>query len=119
MSTPARLSSVAAIVLASGIRRFIDPEAKLKYVQAKGYSPAPGELRFDLFAVEFTHEGDLCTFEVLLARLGGGDPALRYIADMIHDIDLRDAKFGRQETTAAGKTMLDAFHRAQQQRARK
>jgi hypothetical protein len=120
------------------IRRFIDPEAKLKYVEAKGYVAAPGELRFDMFDAEFTHEGDLCTFEVLLARLGSGDPALRYIADMIHDIDLRDAKFGRQETAGftslitgiclqhrdddtrltAGTTMLDAFYRAQQQRAR-
>ena len=80
------------------IRRFIDPAAKLKYVEAKGYTPAPGELRFDMFDAEFTHEGNLCTFEVLLARMDTDDPALRHIADIVHDIDLRDGKFAREET---------------------
>jgi len=47
------------------IRRFIDPEAKLKFVPAKGYQPHAGELRFDMFEAEYTHEGDRCTFEVL------------------------------------------------------
>jgi len=121
------------------IRRFVDSEAKLKYVEAKGYEPAPGELRFDMFDAEFTHEGELCTFEVLLARMGTDDPALRHLADMVHDLDLRDAKFGREETTgfaalitgiclehrddegrlAAGTTVLDALYRAFQQRDRK
>ena len=54
------------------IRRFIDPEARFKYVEARGYAPAAGELRFDMFDAEFTHEGDLCTFEVLLARWAAG-----------------------------------------------
>jgi len=121
------------------IRRFIDPAAKLKYVEAKGYVPAPGELRFDMFDAEFTHEGELCTFEVLLARAGSADPALRHIAEIVHDIDLRDRRFGRQETDGfaafitgiclqhredaarleAGSVMLDAFYRALQQRTRK
>jgi hypothetical protein len=121
------------------IRRFIDPEAKLKYVEAKGYVPAPGELRFDMFDAEFTHEGSLCTFEVLLARWGSEDPALRHIADMVHDIDLRDAKYGREETSGftalitgicldhreddvrlqAGTVTLDALYRTFQQRNRK
>ena len=48
------------------IRRFIDPEASFKFVPSKGYQPGPGELRFDMFEAEFTHEGDRCTFEVLL-----------------------------------------------------
>jgi hypothetical protein len=121
------------------IRRFIDADAKFKYVEAKGYVPAAGELRFDMFDAEFTHEGPLCTFEVLLARWGGEDPALRTIADMVHDLDLRDDKFKREETPGftalitgialqhrddpgrleAGTVMLDALHRALQQRHRK
>ena len=51
------------------IRSFIDPEARFKFVPAKGYQPEKGELRFDMFEAEFTHEGDLCTFEVLVAAL--------------------------------------------------
>ena len=80
------------------IRRSIDPEARFKFVPAKGYVPEPGELRFDMYEAEFTHEGERCTFEVLLARAGPPDPALAAIGEIVHDIDLKDAKFGREET---------------------
>lgn len=88
------------------IRRFIDPNAKFKFVQAKGYSAEPGEIRFDMFDAEFTHEGDRCTFEVLIERREIPDRALRPIAEMIHDIDLKEAKFGRAET--AGMALIIA-----------
>ena len=80
------------------IRRSIDPDAIFKFVEAKGYRPEPGELRFDMFEAEYTHEGDRCTFEVLIERFGLDDPALRLLAQIIHDIDLKDEKFGRAET---------------------
>src|SRR5215470_18540835 len=48
------------------IRRFIDKDARFKFVAGKDYRPGRGELRFDMFEAEFTHEGDRCTFEVLL-----------------------------------------------------
>lgn len=80
------------------IRRFIDPEARFKFVPAKGYVPEPSELRFDMFEAEFTHEGDRCTFEVLVGRAAlGKEHALAAIAEIVHDIDLKDGKFGRQE----------------------
>jgi hypothetical protein len=81
------------------IRRFIDPDAKFKFVPAKGYVPVPGELRFDMYDGEFTHEGDHCTFEVLTARAGLTDPALAAIGEIVHDIDLKDAKFARVEAS--------------------
>src|ERR1041384_7565909 len=59
------------------IRRFIDPAATFKFVPAKGYAPKAGELRFDMFEAAFAA-----------------------IAEIIHDLDLRDDKFGREE--AAG-----------------
>ena len=80
------------------IRRFIDPEARFALVPSKGHAPQPDELRFDMYEAEFTHEGDRCTFEVLLERAALDDPALRAIAEIVHDIDLKDAKFGREET---------------------
>ena len=80
------------------IRRFIDSGARFKFVPAKGYNPLSGELRFDMFEAEFTHEGDRCTLEVLIERTGLNDPALSPIAEIVHDIDLKDSKFGRQET---------------------
>lgn len=80
------------------ILRFIDPNAHFKYVPAKGYQPQPVEVRFDMYEAEFTHEGDHCTFEVLLESLGIEDRALRPIAEIVHDIDLKDSKFAREET---------------------
>jgi hypothetical protein len=85
------------------IRRFIDPKARFKFVPAKGYRPEEGELRFDMFEAEFTHEGDLCTFEVLVQRFGLADPALRAIAEIVHDIDVKDAKYGREEAPGIGQ----------------
>ena len=79
------------------IGRFIDPKARFKFVAAEGYRPRPGELRFDMFEAEYTHEGDTCTFETLVARFGLGDRALRIIAEIVHDIDCKEAKFGRPE----------------------
>ena len=80
------------------IRRFIDPNARFKFVPAKGYQPEPGEMRFDMYEAEFTHEGDRCTFEVLIERVGLSDPGLGPIAEIVHDIDLKDSKFAREET---------------------
>jgi hypothetical protein len=80
------------------IRRFIDADARFKFVAAKDYDADPGELRFDMFKAEYTHEGDRCTFEVMLDRIGFNDAALRAIGEIVHDIDLKDGKFAREQT---------------------
>jgi len=87
------------------IRRFIDPEGRFKFVPPKGYVPENGELRFDMYDAEFTHIGDRCTFEVLLARMGLTDAALIAIAEIVHDIDLRDEKYARPETAGVASTI--------------
>src|SRR6266566_2257027 len=90
------------------IRRFVDDGATFRFVLPKNYTPKPNELRFDMFDAEFTHEGDRCSFEVLLSRAGIDDPALGAIAEIVHDIDLKDEKFGREE--AAGvKTLINGI----------
>jgi hypothetical protein len=85
------------------IRRFIDPEATFKFVDGDGYLPEAGELRFDMFDAEFTHEGEDCTCEVLLRRTGlSDDHALADLGQIIHDLDLKDGKFGREEAIGVG-----------------
>jgi len=79
------------------IRRFIDPKAKFKFTGSKSYQPQAGEVRFDMFEAEYTHEGDRCTFETLLERAGIRDRGLRAIGEIVHDIDCKDTKFGREE----------------------
>ena len=100
------------------VRRFIDADARFKFVAPKGYQPEPGELRFDMFEAEFTHEGDHCTFEVLVDRFKIREPGIRALAEIIHDIDLKDSKFARPETpgVAAAVNGLCAQHRADETR---
>ncbi len=87
------------------IRRFVDPEARFKFVPGKTYEPRHGELRFDMFDAEFTHEGDKCSFEVLLERFGLRDPGLRAIAEIVHDIDLKDGKYGRADADGVARVI--------------
>lgn len=101
------------------IRKFIDPHARFKFVPAKGYEPRKGELRFDMFEAEFTHDGDLCTFEVLVQRFGlGTDGGLRWIAEIVHDVDLKDAKFGREEAAGIAQVVsgIAAAHPSDEER---
>ena len=93
------------------IRRFIDPDARFRFVDPETYRPMPGELRFDMFDGEFTHEGDRCTFETLLYRFGlENDAALTAIAEVVHDIDLKDAKYERPDTPGV-ETLLTGIAR--------
>jgi hypothetical protein len=86
------------------IRRFIDEEARFKYVAPKGYKPEPGELRFDMFEAEFTHEGDACTFEVLLDRFAlRKDAGLVQLAEIVHELDVNDGKFERADAVGLGQ----------------
>jgi hypothetical protein len=89
------------------IRRFVDPKARFRF--ADPASPKKeGELRFDMVGGDFTHEEDRCTFETLIGRVGLPDKGVRAIAEIVHDLDLKDAKYGRDE--AAGvRMMLDGL----------
>jgi hypothetical protein len=86
------------------IRRFIDRRATFRFTSDASYVSKAAELRFDMFDGEFTHEGDRCTFETLLARFELDDPALHALAEIVHDIDCKDEKFARSE--AAGVELV-------------
>ena len=79
------------------IQRFIDKQAAFKFVDCKMHHPQKDEIRFDMFDAEFTHEGDRCSFETMIERLAIKDNALTPIAEIVHDIDMKDSKFGRPE----------------------
>jgi hypothetical protein len=78
------------------IRRFVDPRARFRFIDRKE-PPRKGEVRFDMVGGEFSHEGDRCTFETLIARTGLTDRALTEVGEIVHDIDLKDDRFGRSE----------------------
>jgi hypothetical protein len=90
---------VDRVACAWTVKRFVDPDARFKFVADPHYKPMPGELRFDMFQSEIGHEGDKCSLEVLIERAGlEADAALVAIAEVVHDIDLKDEKFARPET---------------------
>jgi hypothetical protein len=66
-----------------------------------------------MYDAEFTHVGERCSFEVLVARMGLDEPGLEEIGEIVHDIDMRDERFGRPETAGVRSqiTGVCAAHR--------
>ena len=77
------------------IRRYLNQAAAIRY----SHEPEVGEVAFDMDGAEFSHQGNLCTFEVMLRAFQLDDPALLLLAEIVHEIDLRDAHYARPETT--------------------
>lgn len=86
------------------IRRFVDPDAKFRFVGPSGARARAGEKSFDMVGADFTHEGNRCSFETMCHRLRLDDPALGHLGEIVHDLDLKDKKFGRSD--AAGVQRL-------------
>ena len=81
------------------IKRFIDAKARFFFI-AEGEN-IEGAVGFDMYGGEFTHHGDNCTFETMITRFAlDEDYGLRELAEIVHDVDLKDNKFNRSE--AAG-----------------
>ena len=84
------------------IETFIDKNPRFKFVKDNHYQPKANEVRFDMFNGEFTHIGDKCSFEVLAESFRIKDQTVSIIAEIIHDLDLKDTKFNRPETAGIG-----------------
>lgn len=78
------------------ISQFIDKRPRFYFVDDN--ETIEGAIPFDRFGAEFTHQGEDCTFETMLKRFGlTGIRGLRDLAEIVHDIDLKDNKFNRLE----------------------
>lgn len=88
------------------IRRFVDHTAVFKYVDSDSYRTHPGEIRFDMYDGEYTHEGNRCTFEVMIRRLNLQDRGLTTLAGVIHDIDLKENKYNHVETDGLNALLI-------------
>ena len=120
------------------ITRFIDPNARFGFAPDREAVPRDG-VAFDMFGVEFSHHGEHCTFETLCARFGIDDAAVARVAEIVHDLDLKDGRFGAPEAAAIasvidglqlahaddeallaqGMTLFDALYRGFAQSMRK
>lgn len=80
------------------IRRFIDKRPRFHFV-SEG-ERVEHTLTFDMAEGDFTHRGEDCTFETMIKSFGlGSDMGLRQIAEIVHDVDLKDNKFNRPEAS--------------------
>lgn len=92
------------------IRRFIDNQARFGFAPDRQAVPADA-IPFDMFGVAFSHQGDDCTFETLCAVFTLAEPALSRIAGIVHDLDLKDGRFGAPECGAVG-SMIEGLQLA-------
>lgn len=86
------------------IRNFIDPKARFRF----GHNPAetPGAVPFDMYQPGgFGHRGGHCTFETLLQEFKLRGKGLRLLAEMVHDADLKDEKYGRTEAITVDRIL--------------
>ena len=90
------------------IRRFVDPEAAFAFFGDPSEAPDGAEL-FDVVGARLSHRGEDCSFETFLKEYELEDPVLREIAEIVHDADLMDEKYGRPESEG-----LDAIVRGMQ-----
>lgn len=81
------------------IRRFIDPKATFGFVER----PSEFEVPFDMYTGDFSHHGKLCTFEVLAQRFGIADSIVDRLAQIVHDLDMKDNRYGAPEAPAVGR----------------
>jgi hypothetical protein len=77
------------------IKRFIDPEAQFVFAPPAEFPQ--DAIPFDAPGVELSHQGEDCTFETLLKRAGLRDRRLARLAEVVHEADLRDGKYAREE----------------------
>jgi hypothetical protein len=78
------------------IKRVIDPKAR--FVFGDDPSASPEAIPFDMFVdAGFGHRGEDCTFETLCKEFAIREKGIKRVAQIIHDADLGDEKFGRTE----------------------
>ncbi|MFZ3064335.1 MAG: chromate resistance protein ChrB domain-containing protein [Nitrospirota bacterium] len=80
------------------IKRFIDKKAIFRFIDEKEIENIDKKsITFDIKDGEFTHRGDMCTFEVIVKSFNLKDKALKKIAEIVHEIDMKDDKYENME----------------------
>jgi hypothetical protein len=85
------------------IRKFIDPKAKFAFApeDKKPRKAVP----FDMYEGGFGHRGEDCTSETLLKLFHIRDKKISAMAEIVHDADLFDEKFGRKKCFGIDEVM--------------
>ena len=90
------------------IRRFVDAGARFGFAVDRESLPTTDAIPFDMFGVEFSHRGESCTFETLCTVFGIRDQAVDRIAQIVHDLDLKDGRYGAMDAATVG-TLIEGL----------
>jgi len=72
------------------VKRFVDPDAEFLYVPTPEVKKVAAEreaVPYDIPDVEFSHDGDLCSFDAFIKRFRLRDPALDALALIVRGAD--------------------------------
>jgi hypothetical protein len=108
---PARLDHNAQPRRANGNRTAAKRPSMVGFSDNDIQAKVKKQVTFDIKNGDFTHVGQLCTFEVLCKSFGIEDRAVLRIGRMVHDIDLNDDKYGVQGTEGV-KLILSGIRKA-------
>lgn len=94
------------------VRRFINPKARVVFAADADAARRehPKAVPFDMFGVEFGHQGGDCTFETLMRRFRLRAKGLDALARMVHAVDLKDDRFVVPEAPAVQR-LVDGLRR--------
>ncbi len=96
------------------IRKFIDIKAVFDFVDEKATGKLDrSRVSFDVGGGDFTHAGDLCTFEVLVRAFGLKDKAVRRVSEVVHQLDLKDERYYVPEARGIEEILLGIRKTAQ------
>ena len=96
------------------IRRFIDRQATFHFVASDWVRQAGeeiGAIPFDIPETQFSHVGELCSFDAFLAHFGLSDPALQRLAGIVRGADTSRLDLAPQSAGLLAMSLgLSALH---------
>jgi rhodanese-related sulfurtransferase len=90
------------------VRRFVDPDAEFLYVPAPDVRRIAEErsaVPYDIPDVEFSHVGELCSFDAFLAKFHLKDPALDELALIVRGADTNRLELAPQAAGLAAASL--------------
>ncbi len=89
------------------IRRFIDKDAVFEFMEEREMGNVDKEvIPFDVRGGQFTHVADMCTFETILKSFGLKDKRLKKVAEIVHELDVKDDKYRSPEASGIEEILV-------------
>ncbi len=89
------------------IKRFIDEKAIFQFMDEKRMENlGQDSITFDVRDGEFTHTGDMCTFEVFVKTFKFKDKTLKKVAEIVHELDVKDERFRSPESRGIEEILI-------------